>query len=54
MILILKLSDIYHSIMVLLSLFQKFIIAQGFDVMLKLSHIYDSDFKTIRYPSWFY
>ena len=33
MILILKLSDIYLSIMVLLSLFQKFIIAQGGDVV---------------------
>ena len=40
MILILKLSDIYHSIMVLLSLFQKFIIAQGFDVVLKLTYLW--------------
>ena len=52
MILILKLSDIYHSIMVLLSSFQKFIIAQGGNVVLKLSHIYDSDFKTIIYLSF--
>ena len=48
MILILKLSYIYHSIMVLLSSFQKFIIAQGGDVVCWKLIIPDKMDKCVR------